>query len=164
MAEDKPPHYEIDNVDRGILNLLLSNARTSFLEVARKLNVSGGTVHQRVDKMKAAGVITGSTLRVNHERLGLGVTVLLGVHLHKAQRIAETVQALRSLPEIVEAYYTTGNYALFVKLHVSSIKAYHEFLVDRLQCIDSIRFTESFICLDMPIDRSSNLTAIHSNT
>ena len=152
--------YEIDNVDRGLLNILLADARTPFSEIARRLNVSGGTIHQRVDKLRDAGVITGSTLRVSCEKLGLGVTVLLGVHLHKAQRIEETVQALRSLPEVVEAYYTTGSYALFVKLHVASIKEYHSFLVDDLQKIDSIRFTESFICLDMPIHRSVNLNII----
>lgn len=157
MSDFQSSHYEIDSIDRGILNILLADARTPFLEIARKLKVSGGTVHQRIDKLKEAGIITGSTLRVSCERMGLGVTVLLGVHLHKAQRIDETVQALRSLPEIVEAYYTTGSYALFVKLHVSSIKAYHRFLVERLQTIESIRFTESFICLDMPIHRSVNL-------
>ena len=157
MSTFQDSHYEIDSIDRGILNILLGDARTPFLEIARKLNVSGGTVHQRVDKLKEAGIITGSTLRVSCERMGLGVTVMLGIHLHKAQRIDETVQALKSLPEIVEAYYTTGSYALFVKLHVSSIKAYHRFLVERLQTIESIRFTESFICLDMPIHRSVNL-------
>ena len=157
MVFESSPYYEIDSIDKGILDCLLANARMPFLEIARKLNVSGGTVHQRVDKLKEAGVITGSTLRVNSERLGLGVTVLLGIHLHKAQRIDQTIQALKSLPEIVEAYYTTGNYALFVKLHVPDIKAYHRFLVERLQRIESIRFTESFICLDMPINRSINL-------
>lgn len=150
-------NYEIDSIDRGILNLLLADARIPFSEIARRLNVSGGTIHQRVDRMREAGVITGSTLKINTEKIGLGVTVLLGIHLHKAQRISEAVQALRSLPEVVEAYYTTGNFALFVKVHVTSIKEYHRFLVDHLQKIDSIRFTESFICLDMPIDRSVNL-------
>ena len=78
--------------------------------------------------------------------------------IKRAQRIDKTVQAFKSIPEIVEAYYTTGNYALFIKVHVSSIKAYHRFLVEKLQTIDSIRFTESFICLDMPIQRSVNLS------
>lgn len=157
MSSETQPHYEIDSIDRRILNILLANARTPFLEIARSLNVSGGTVHQRVDKLKEAGVITGSTLKINCERIGLGVTVLLGIHLHQAQRIDETIQAFKSLPEIVEAYYTTGNYALFIKVHVSSIKAYHRFLIERLQTIDAIRFTESFICLDVPIQRSVNL-------
>ena len=156
--------YEIDSIDQGILNMLLADARTPFSEIARRLDVSGGTIHQRVDKMRDAGVITGSTLRIHCEKIGLGVTVLLGIHLHKAQRISETVQALRSLPEIVEAYYTTGNYALFVKLHVASIKEYHNFLTNQLQKVESIRFTESFICLDMPIHRPVNLQTVKTTS
>ena len=92
-----------------------------------------------------------------HERLGLGVTVLLGVHLHNARMVRSVIEELEALDEVVEAYYTSGNYALFVKLYVKSIKDYHSFLVERLQTIEGIRFTESFICLDQPISRPLSL-------
>ena len=45
-------NYEIDNLDRQILAQLLKDARTPFLEIARKLIVSGGTIHQRIEKLK----------------------------------------------------------------------------------------------------------------
>ena len=153
-------NYEIDSVDLGILNALLQDARTPYLEIARDLNVSGGTIHQRIDKMKLQGIIEGSHLKVNHERIGLGVTVLLGIHLHGGRRIHETIDALKELPEVVEAYYTSGTYALMIKVHVASIKAYHMFLIKYLQRIDSIRFTESFICLDQPINRPIDLQKV----
>ena len=149
--------YEIDSLDKEILNRLLQDARTPYLEIARQLRVSGGTIHQRVDKMREAGIIQGSTLLVDHERLGLGVTVLLGVHLHNARMVRSVIEELEALDEVVEAYYTSGNYALFVKLYVESIKDYHNFLVERLQAIEGIRFTESFICLDQPISRPLSL-------
>ena len=155
--QDQDQNYEIDRIDREILNQLLRNARTPYLEIARQLKVSGGTIHQRVDKMREAGIIKGSTLLIDHERIGLGVTVLLGIHLHNARMVSEVIAALEQLAEVVEVYYTSGNYALFVKLHVVSIKDYHRFLVEQLQVIDGIRFTESFICLAEPISRSIQL-------
>ena len=156
-GQDQAQNYEIDRIDREILNQLLRNARTPYLEIARQLKVSGGTIHQRVDKMREAGVIKGSTLLIDHERIGLGVTVLLGIHLHNARMVSGVIAALEQLTEVVEVYYTSGNYALFVKLHVVSIKDYHRFLVEQLQVIDGIRFTESFICLAEPISRSIQL-------
>ena len=156
--------YQIDSIDRSILNHLLQDARTPYLEIARHLNVSNGTIHQRIDKMKAHNVIQGSRLQINHEAIGLGVTVLLGIHIHGARLINDVITALRQLPEVVEAYYTSGTYALFIKIHVASIKAYHHFLVVHLQSIEAIRFTESFICLDQPIHRSLDLEALHHRT
>ena len=63
--------YQIDSVDRQILNFLMTDARTPYLEIARKLIVSGGTIHQRVERMKTVGIITGSSLNLSYKNLGL---------------------------------------------------------------------------------------------
>lgn len=151
--------YPLDELDRVILTALLRDARTPFLEISRQVGVSGGTIHQRVDKLREAGVIEGSRININYERVGLGVTALLGVHIHAARLISEVLDGLRALPEVVEAYYTTGSYALIIKVHVASMRAYHRFLTEGLQLIEGVRFTESFICLDQPISRSIELTS-----
>lgn len=149
--------YSLDQIDRQILTALLRDARTPFLEISRQLGVSGGTIHQRVDKLREAGVIEGSMINICHERIGLGITALLGVHIHAARMIDEVVEGLRALPEVVEAYYTTGSYALIIKVHVAHMRAYHRFLTKGLQQIEGVRFTESFICLDQPISRPIRL-------
>lgn len=149
--------YEIDRLDRQILSFLQKDARTPYTEIARQLIVSGGTIHQRVDKMKAAGVITGTKISLDHEKLGLGVSVLVGVHLRSSKAMKSVLVKLRALDEVVDAYYTSGTYALIVKVVTKNIKDYHRFLVEKLQDIDDIRFTESFICLDQPISRDVSL-------
>lgn len=148
--------YEIDNVDRKILTFLLNDARLPYLEIARKLIVSGGTVHQRIEKMKKAGIIEGSKFTLNLEKLGFDVTVFLGIHLTNAKDLGSVIKALENMPEVVEAHYTTGNYALLIKLHTKSIRDFHSFLTERLQSIDAIQSTESFISLSQPINRDIN--------
>ena len=150
-------NYEIDSTDLAIIQLLQQDARKPFLEIARKLKVSGGTIHQRVEKLKEAGVIVGSKILINHERLGLGVTVLLGVHLKNAKDIKQVVAKLKKLPEVKEAQFTTGGFALFVKILVKDIKAFHEFLVGKIQAMEEIQSTESFVCLDEPIKGDHHL-------
>ncbi|MBG60029.1 MAG: transcriptional regulator AsnC [Halobacteriovoraceae bacterium] len=146
-------NYEIDNLDRQILAQLLKDARTPFLEIARKLIVSGGTIHQRIEKLKKMGVIEGSKFELNLQKLGYDVTVFLGIHLTNAKDLNMVIEKLKAMPEVVEAHYTTGNYALLVKLHTKSIRDFHAFLAERLQSIEAIQSTESFISLDQPIKR-----------
>ena len=150
-------NYEIDNLDLQILSELQKDARKPYLEIARKLLVSGGTIHQRMEKMKEMGVVKGSRLLVDYKKLGHGVSILLGVHLRNAKDITAVIKKLQKLREVVETHYTTGNYALMIKVRVQDIDQFHHFLVNKLQVIEEIVSTESFICLNSPIDRELNL-------
>ncbi len=54
-------NYQIDNLDRGILEALMANARTAYAELAKQFAVSPGTIHVRVEKMKQAGSLPART-------------------------------------------------------------------------------------------------------
>lgn len=146
-------NYQIDTLDREILRTLQADAKTPYLDIARQLDVSGGTIHQRVNRLREAGIITGSKITVDPRKLGHGVTVLLGLHLTSAKALNKVLEKLNSFPEVLEAYYTTGSFSLILKIAVESIEHYHQFLVKKLQAIDEVRSTESFICMDQPIHR-----------
>ncbi|WP_034727541.1 Lrp/AsnC ligand binding domain-containing protein [Bacteriovorax sp. BSW11_IV] len=150
-------NYEIDNLDLKILGELQKDARKPFLEIARKLSVSGGTIHQRVEKLKEMGVILGTRLIVDHKKLGQGVCVMLGIHLHNAKDIQKVISKLQKIDEVVETHYTTGSFGLMIKVYVRDIDHYHQFLVGKLQAIDEVLSTESFICLSSPIERELKL-------
>lgn len=152
-------NYEIDSIDRKILTLLMEDARMPYLEVARKLIVSGGTIHQRIEKMREAGIIEGSQLKLNLKRLGYDVVVFLGVHLRSTKDLTQVLEKLESFPEVAEAYFTTGNYALLVKVNTKNIADFHNFLVKKVQSIESVQATESFISLDQPINREVQLVS-----
>lgn len=146
-------NYRIDNLDRAILRALQADAKQPYLEIARQLEVSGGTVHQRVNRLRELGIITGSKISVDRRKLGLDVTVLIGLHLTSAKAMNKVLAQLKKFPEVLEAYYTTGNYSLILKVCVASIEDYHQFLIKKLQAIDEVQSTESFICMDQPLER-----------
>ena len=145
--------HSLDSLDCNILNQLLKNSRKSFQEIARELVVSGGTIHVRVNKMKEAGIISGSKLQVDFSKLGLGVCSFIGINLNSAKDYQAVLKQLTNIDEVVEVYYTTGQYSLFVKVIVGNIKDFHLFLVEKLQSISQIQSTETFISLDNPINR-----------
>jgi len=149
--------YEIDSLDLKIIKELQQDARKPFLEIARKLLVSGGTIHQRMEKLKEMGVVKGSKIVVDYKKLNQGVSVILGLHVHNAKEISIVVEKLRAIQEVVETHYTTGNFALMAKVYVRDMDHFHKFLITKLQVIDEILSTESFICLDSPIERELEL-------
>ncbi len=63
-------NYEIDNLDKNILEALTENARIPYAELAKKLAVSAGTIHVRVEKMKIAGIIEGTKVSISAKNLG----------------------------------------------------------------------------------------------
>lgn len=88
--------YQIDNLDRGILNALMDNARTPYAELAKNFAVSPGTIHVRVE-MKQAGIITGARIDVSPKQLGYDVCCFIGIILKSAKDYPSALKKLESL-------------------------------------------------------------------
>jgi Lrp/AsnC family transcriptional regulator for asnA, asnC and gidA len=146
--------YLIDALDRGILNALMENARIAYAELAKSFNVSPGTIHVRVEKMKQAGIITGTRVNVDPKRLGYDVCCFIGIILKSAKDYPSALKRLESLEEVEEAYYTTGHYSIFIKVMCRSIDALQQVLINKIQTIEEIQSTETLISLQNPIMRT----------
>lgn len=145
--------YQIDQIDQKILSFLVKNARMPFLEIARECNVSGAAIHQRVKRLEANGVITGSRLLVKPQALGLNVCAFVSVSLSEANKYPEVIEAFKNISEIVECHFVTGKYALFVKLYCFNHDHLMEILLNTIQKIPYIQQTETLISLDQAIER-----------
>ncbi|GAB4021815.1 MAG: transcriptional regulator AsnC [Bdellovibrio sp.] len=157
MEKNESKAYQIDDLDRAILNRLQQDSRVSFQEIARELIVSGGTIHVRVNKMKEEGIIQGSKLVIDFQKLGLEVTSFVGINLASAGDYPSALKKLKKFPEITEVHYTTGNYSMFIKVVTKSTKDLHLFLTEKLQPIPEVHSTETLISLDSPIVRDPQI-------
>ncbi len=146
-------NYHIDTTDQKILGFLVKNARMPFLEIARECGVSGAAIHQRVKRLEANGVITGSRLLVKPQALGLNICAFVSISLSEASKYNEVVASLRQIPEVVECHFVTGKYALLVKLYCFDNDHLMEVLLNTIQKIPFIQATDTMIALDEAIDR-----------
>ncbi len=146
-------NYEIDNVDLQILDLLMDDAKIPYTEIAKKVFVSGGTVHVRMKKLEEMGVVIGTTLNMDYSKLGYDVTCFLGIFLQKSSLYDEVVEKLKDVPEIVKIHYTTGNYNIFIKIHCRDTRHLREVLHDKIQKVEGIERTETFISLEESLNR-----------
>lgn len=145
--------YQIDQVDRKILSLLVKNARMPFLEIARECGVSGAAIHQRVKRLETAGVITGSRLLVKPQALGLNICAFVSISLSEASKYAEVVNSLKQIPEVVECHFVTGKYTLLVKMYCFDNDHLMEVLLNTIQKIPFIQATDTMIALDEAVNR-----------
>jgi Lrp/AsnC family transcriptional regulator, regulator for asnA, asnC and gidA len=153
-----PKNYEIDNTDIRILEILRDDAKKPFTEVARRVNVSQGTVHVRMSKLEEAGIVEKTTLKLNYARLGYDITAFIGIFLEKSALYDKVVAKLKEIQEITSIHYTTGNYSMFVKIHCRDTNHLKEVLHDKMQQVDGIERTETMISLEESLDRNLNLS------
>lgn len=150
-------HYDLDDLDRKILNLIVNDARKPFLEVARECHVSGAAIHQRIQKLTQAGVIKGSEFVIDSNKLGYETCAYMGLFLQNPGQFPDVVQALQKIPEVVECHYTTGQYDLFIKIYAKNNQHLLNIIHQKLQPLGLARtetlmsFKESFR-RHLPID------------
>ena len=138
--------YELDELDEKILKLIVGDARKPFLEVARVCNVSGVAIHQRVQKLIHAGVIKSSEFMLDSRMIGYKTCAYMGLFLRDPGQFTSIVDALKDIPEVVECYYTTGKYDLFIKIYAHDNEHLLKIIHDRLQPLGLAR-TETLISL-----------------
>lgn len=151
------PNLEIDNVDLKILSILMEDANIAYTEIAKKIYVSGGTVHVRMKKMEDMGIVTGAQLKIDHSKLGFDIVAFLGIYLEKSSLYHEAADMLGNIPEIVSVHYTTGIYSIFCKLICRDTKHLRSVLHDKVQKIQGISRTETFISLEESVERTVRL-------
>ncbi len=146
-------NFQIDKLDKKILTLIMGNARIPYLEVARECNVSGAAIHQRIQRLTKLGVITGSEFIIEPQKVGYNTCAYIGVFLESASLYPEVVKKLKTIPEIIQCHYTTGNYSIFIKVYTKNNEDLKHLLVDKLQAIPGIARTETFISLEEAFTR-----------
>ena len=147
----------IDGVDKEILRFLMEDARKPILEIARKMGISGAAIHQRLRKMEQNGLIAGSKFVINPKVLGYSTMAFVGIYLDKAMRNPEAVKVLNNIPEVLECHYTTGNWSILAKILCKDNEHLMNVLNHKIQSIEGVSRTETFISLDQQIDRQIGL-------
>ena len=138
-------YHDLDELDEKILKQIINNARTPFLEVARECGVSGAAIHQRVQKLTNAGVIKGSEFVLNPEKIGYETCAYVGLYLNSPMAYDDVVKNLEKIPEVIECYYTTGEYDLLIKVYAKNNKDLLRIIHSELQPLGLSR-TETLMC------------------
>jgi Lrp/AsnC family transcriptional regulator, leucine-responsive regulatory protein len=133
-------------VDEQLISLLRANGRASYAELARQVGLSAPSVHERVGKLEAAGVIVGYRAVIDPAAVGLGVTALVGVI--ESDQVDDTglVEALAALPSVEDCWRVAGSEGYVLKVRVPDIQALEE-IITALNRIRGVARTRTTVVL-----------------
>jgi Lrp/AsnC family transcriptional regulator for asnA, asnC and gidA len=150
-------NLRLDGIDKKILRQLMTDARTPILEIARNIGISGAAIHQRLRKLEKSGLLSGSKFVVNPKVLGYTTMAYIGIFLDKAMSNPRAVKELEKIPEVLECHYTTGNWSILIKVLCKDNEHLMQVLNKKIQQIEGVSRTETFISLDQQIDRQISI-------
>ena len=148
--------FKLDEIDHQILDMLIENARTPFTDIAKKLLVSAGTIHVRVKKMEEEGVIKGSTLTVDYDKMNYSFIAYIGLFIEKSSFTNSVIKELYKIPEVTVAHLTTGKFAVFCKIRAQNTK-HAKNVIFEIDNIDGVLRTETSISLEEVINDKKRL-------
>jgi Lrp/AsnC family transcriptional regulator, regulator for asnA, asnC and gidA len=135
----------LDEYDLGILVELDRDAKRPFSEIAKKLGISNTMLHQRYNRMKTAGYIRKINVDLDEKKMGYEWSAFTGLMLKEDSDSSAIVEALRAIPEVIECYYITGKYALYLRIVAKSSEHMRKVLYEKIDHIPGVLKTESLV-------------------
>jgi DNA-binding Lrp family transcriptional regulator len=145
------PGRTLDEFDRRILGALTGDARMTYAEIGKLVGLSAPAVHERVRRLRASGVLAGTTARI--DGASVGKPFLAFVHIDadgwgKSQRMMK----LRHFPEVEEMHSVAGDTCVILKVRTASAQSMEQFL-SQLYVLPGVRATRSFVVLSTYLER-----------
>jgi Lrp/AsnC family leucine-responsive transcriptional regulator len=136
----------VDDVDRLLVDALRANARATYAELGRRVGLSAPAVHERVQKLEAAGVIAGYHAAVAPESLGYAMNALIGVFLNDSADTDDVTAALRAERAVEDCWFVAGEETFVVKVCVPAV-ADLEVAIRQLNAIRGVARTRTTVVL-----------------
>ncbi len=117
----------LDEIDVEIIKILQENAKTSYRVIQDKLNISIGTIHNRISKLEKNNIIEGYTLKLNNEKLGYKLTFLIRINID-GKHTQEILDEIALKPEVCSVFHTTGEQSAALICRFKEAQDVHNFI------------------------------------
>ncbi len=115
------PTFPIDSVDRKIVDLLRADARRTIRDIATHIGLTVAPVKRRIDRLEAAGVIEGYTVRVNEAKVGVGIEAVVELRVLGDMDLNTITSFSSQIPEVREVLTIAGEPDALVRVRAENI-------------------------------------------
>ncbi len=136
---------DLDAFDREILRILQGNGRLSNAELSERIHLSPTPSLRRVKALEQAGIIAGYQAKLDRHKIGLGLTVIVGVKVdgHRDANAVAIQEAFRAMPEVISCHLVSGEVDFLLECVFPDIARYEQFLLGRLLKLPMVKDVQS---------------------
>lgn len=138
-------HFQIDEIDHAIIDLLKKNAKLGTKEIASQIGLTVTPTYERIRRLERRGVIKSYIAVIDKKKQGYTLSVLCNVQLksHASEVLSEFEQAIIQLHEVTDCYHIAGNYDYLLKISIRDMDKYAVFVKEKLAVIPHIATVQS---------------------
>ena len=133
--------FNLDAVDRSLLNALQQDGRATVGELAERVALSPSPCWRRVRQLEESGLISGYHAHLDRQRAGWGVLgfVQLGLHNHTAEVTAAFEREVQALPQVLACHNLSGRYDYQLEVVAPSLEVFADFLRTSIRSLPGVR-------------------------
>lgn len=141
---------EIDRIDAEILRILQKDVRRSNKQIAADVGLAPSSVHDRIRRLWAEGILTGAHAEVSPQVMGVGLEALLMLELAKHERatVDGFLDEIAEVPEVRSARLITGRYDVVVHVVVRDMRHLKDLAFDHFTSRAGVTRVETSIIYD----------------
>lgn len=137
----------LDDIDRAIISYLQYDGRTPYTQIAEELDITETTVRRRVKRLVDEGLMQIVAV-VEPQNMGIEEAAMIGISV-QANLISSIADEIAKLPEVTYLFQAAGEYDLIAEVFCKDRDHFVSFLNDKLQQIEGIERTQSFMILKL---------------
>lgn len=135
-----PPDL-LDDINLRIIDMLTQDASRPFVEIAKELGISDATVHMRVRRLAASGIIRRFTIATDSKLLGYDHLAFMGINM-KDGAADEVTSQLSQYDEILEIHEMHGRFDLLLKVRARNLEEMRDIVVNKIRRLPQITDAE----------------------
>jgi len=142
---------ELDETDIEILKELQKDGRMSNSDLAERVGLSPTPCLRRLRRLESEGYIQGYSVNLDRTKVGLGLTVFVGVKVSRAHDVEANafVKSVMGLPEVVSCHLVSGEMDFLLQVVVPNLEAYEHLLLGTLLKLPSVQDVRSNFAIRM---------------
>lgn len=131
----------LDDINLKIISILSKDSSLPFVDIAKQIGISDATVHIRVRRLTAAGIIRKFTISVDNNQLGYDHLAFMGINIEPG--FADEVNTgLSTIEEVLEIHETHGRFDILLKLRAKDLDEMRDIVVNKIRKLPRILETE----------------------
>ena len=131
----------LDDINLRIIDILSKDSSTTFVEIAKQIGISDATVHLRVRRLIAVGIITKFTISVDNNLLGYDHLAFMGINVEPGFADEATLE-LSNLDEVLEIHEMHGTFDLLLKIRARDLNQMRDVVENKIRKLPHILETE----------------------